>query len=243
MKSIESINNPFVKDLLKLHNKKYRDESRKFLIEGYHLIEEAKKSNVLEKVLITDEKDFIQGIENILVNKQIIEKLAFTQSPQNIIGLCHFFEEKEIKGERFLILDDLQDPGNIGTLVRSSLGFDIDYVILSSSSVDIYNDKFIRSTQGAIFNINIIKKDLVEVINYLKQIKIKVIGTSLHFGISLQELPKLNNYALILGNEGKGVRPEILDLTDNNIFIETNPKLESLNVAVAGSIIMYYLKK
>jgi TrmH family RNA methyltransferase len=241
MKIIESINNPYIKDLKKLHEKKHRDEQRRFLIEGFHLVLEAKTQKRLQTVLITRPEDYVEGVENILVNQNIIEKLAQTKTPQGIIGVCDFFEELKLRGSRFLLLDGIQDPGNLGTIVRSALGFGIDAVVLSPDSVDIYNDKFIRSTQGAIFKINLIVRDLFHTIDELKASGVTIIGTSLS-GKPLQKIPSATRYALILGNEGRGVRQELLNHTDQNVFIEIDPKLESLNVAIAGSIIMYYLQ-
>ena len=238
MKVITSINNPFIKDLTKLKQKKYRDIEKRFLVEGYHLVNEAKK--YLDLVLITNEKDLINGVENILVNEEIIKKLSFTTTPQNIIGLCHYFEEDRVVGDKVLILDNLQDPGNIGTLIRSSLGFNMSSVILSNDSVDIYNDKLIRSTQGAIFKTNVICCDIKVVIDELKKKGIKVYGTSLSNGKPLGKFEKVEKYAIVLGNEGNGVREEILKMCDDNIFIEMDRRLESLNVAISGAIIMHY---
>lgn len=241
MKRIDSINNPYVKELAKLHQKKYRDETRQFLIEGYHLVEEAHRAKQLKQVLIIDEKDALTDCDNIIVSRPIIERLSSTETPQNILGVCNYFPERDITGNRFLLLDDIQDPGNLGTLVRSCLGFGIDMVILSENSVDLYNDKFVRSTQGTAFGIPIVKRNLRDAIILLKSLQIPVLGTSLLNGIPLKQLAKYDQYALILGNEGNGISQEVLELTDINIRIETSPKLESLNVSVAGSIIMYYL--
>lgn len=238
MKVITSINNPLIKDLTKLKQKKYRDIEKRFLVEGYHLVNEAKK--YLDLVLITNEKDLISGVENILVNEEIIKKLSFTTTPQNIIGVCHYFEDDRVVGDKVLILDNLQDPGNIGTLIRSSLGFNMSSVILSNDSVDIYNDKLIRSTQGAIFQINVVCCDIKVVIDELKKKGIKVYGTSLSNGKPLGKFEKVEKYAIVLGNEGNGVREEILKMCDDNIFIEMDRRLESLNVAISGAIIMHY---
>ena len=243
MKKIESINNPIIKNLFKLHDKKYRDQERKFLIEGYHLVNEAKRSNLLNEVLICSEEDFISGVENILVSPAILEKIAFTKTPQKIIGICDYFPEKDLIGNKFLLLDDIQDPGNLGALVRSGLGFNIDFVILGLNSVDIYNDKFIRSTQGALFHVNLIKTELCSVIKSLKEKNITIIGTTLENGIPISNIKIPEKYALILGNEGNGINKEILSLTDFNVYIETNTSLESLNVSVAGGILMFYLNQ
>jgi TrmH family RNA methyltransferase len=225
---------------VKLRERKFRDQKQKFIVEGYHLVNEARTSNYLKQVLITDEKDCIDEVENIMVSEAIIKKLASTLTPQPIIGICDFFPDYEISGNRILLLDDLQDPGNLGTLVRSSLGFGIDLLVLGLNSVDIYNDKFLRATQGAIFKTRIIKKDLLKTIEILKQKRLIIVGTSLT-GRPLRKLSRLDKYALILGNEGRGIREEILKITDMNVYVETSPKLESLNVAVAGSIIMHHL--
>ncbi|MDD3171139.1 MAG: RNA methyltransferase [Bacilli bacterium] len=241
MKKITSINNEFIKELNKLHEKKERDKRQQFIIEGFHLIQEAKR--YLDLVLIVDEKDEVAGIENILVTKEIITKLSFTKTPQNIIGICHYFDENQLTGERFLILDNVQDPGNLGTLVRSALGFNIDQVIMSIDSVDMYNDKFIRATQGAVFKMRMIKRDLIEAILDLKERNVLIIGTSLKASIDLDSLSSINKYALVLGNEANGVSDDILKLVDTSVKIRTNSLLESLNVGVAGGIILYYLDK
>ena len=240
MKRIESVNNQYIKDLYKLHEKKYRDLEKKFLVEGVHLVSEAYKTKNLEAVLFCDEKYKLEGVENILVNDIIIQKLAFTKTPQKLIGVCKQINIKNASPSKFLLLDDIQDPGNLGTLTRSSLGFNIDRIYLSKGSVDIYNDKFIRASSGAIFHIDIEIVDLKEKILELKEQGIDIFGTSVENGVLLENI-KSNKYAIILGNEGSGVKKEILDLTTKNIFIKTNPLLESLNVSVAGSIILYYL--
>lgn len=241
MKTITSLSNPLIKSYYKLREKKNRDIDKLFLVEGYHLVSEAKKSNLLETVLITNEVDYIDGVTNILVSREIIEKLSFVKSPQMIIGVCNYFQEYDLTDTKYIILDNVQDPGNIGTLVRSALGFGINSIIFSEKSVDIYNDKFLRSTQGAIFNVKIFKGNIKNYINILKQKGIKIIGTSLNNSYDLKSLQIQDNYAIILGNEANGVSKEILDITDINVKINISKKLESLNVAVAGSIIMYYL--
>ena len=239
MKEITSVNNELIKELAKLKQKKYRDLKREFLIEGYHLVKEAKEH--LKMVLICDESDEVKGVTNILVTNEIIKKLSLTETPQKIIGVCDYLDEVDIdNAKRIVILDNLQDPGNIGTIIRSSLGFKIDLVVLSSESVDLYNDKLIRSTQGAIFKVGVISCDIKKAITKIKARKIKVYGTSLKDGKPLREFNKSNSYAIVLGNEGNGVREEILSQCDENIFIEMDRKLESLNVGVSAGIIMHY---
>lgn len=240
MKEITSINNDYIKYLLKLKEKKYRHLEKKFIIEGYHLVNEAYQAKMLKEVLVIDDDEKFEGVSVIKVTDQIIKKLSSTITPQNIIGICDISNEKEIKGKKILLLDNINDPGNLGTLIRSSLGFGIDTIVLSEDCVDLYNEKVIRATQGAIFKINIIINDLKETIAYLQKHDIKVFGTSLESSKFLQEYKINNNYAILLGNEANGVKKELLQLTNDNIKIEIDNKLESLNVAVAGSIIMYY---
>ena len=241
IKEINSVNNEYIKKLNKLKEKKYRDEEKLFLVEGYHLVLEAKE--YLQEVLITNEKDYIDGVKNILVNEAIIQKLSSVKSPQNIIGVCKYFDNLELSGNKFLILDNIQDPGNLGTLIRSALGFNIDTIIAGSDTVNIYNEKVIRSTQGAIFHVNYVIDDLEKVINKLKKRGVKIISTSLESSVNLKDVDKsiLDSYAIILGNEGSGVSEKIQKMADVNVKIEMNEKLESLNVSVAGAILMYYL--
>jgi TrmH family RNA methyltransferase len=179
MKEINSVNNEYIKFLNKLKEKKNRLQEKKFLIEGFHLVEEAYKANKLLQILTTKYQKKFEAIEQIIVSEQIIEKLSFTKNPQGIIGICEIDNSFVLKGSKILLLDNINDPGNLGTLIRSSLGFNIDTIVLSEDSVDLYNDKTIRATQGALFNVNIITKDLFEVIDELKKQEIKVLGTSL----------------------------------------------------------------
>lgn len=243
MEQLTSVNNQYIKYLYKLHEKKYRDQEKKFLVEGEHLVMEAYKTNNLEAVIFSNPKYELDGVNSIFVSDNIIDKLAFTKTPQKIIGLCKYIEPKTIEGKRFLLLDSIQDPGNLGTLVRTSLGFNIDKIYISENSVDKYNDKFIRSSQGAIFHVDIEVLNLKDLVIKLKNRGIKVYGTALENGIELDEIDVEDKYAIILGNEGSGISKDILDLTTKNIYIKTNPLLESLNVAIAGGIILHHFDR
>ena len=243
MKEITSINNEYIKYLFSLKDKKNRNKEEKYLIEGFHLVEEAYKAGVLVQIILTKEIENYQEIDKILVNDKIIEKLASTKNPQKIIGICSFKKNDYQLGKKILLLDNINDPGNMGTLIRTSLGFDIDTIIISEDCVDIYNEKTIRSSQGSIFHVNIFKANLTKEIEKIKEKGIKVIGTSLQSSIPLKTVSKIDKYAIILGNEANGVKKELQELTDLNIKIEINERLESLNVAIAGAIVMYYLNK
>ena len=232
---IDSLDNKKIKEITSLKIKKYRDQYGLFLVEGKHLVDEAKKSGLLEEViLLDDEYDFDK---KLIVSEKVMKKLSFQDSLPSIMGVCKIKDNKLI-GSKYLLLDGIQDPGNLGTIIRSSVAFNVDTIVISKNTVDLYNDKVIRSTQGMIFHINIIRCDLEEVINKIKG-DIKIIGTSLGDSTPLRSIDKLERYALIVGNEGNGVKKEILDLCDDIVRIEMNKDVESLNVGVATSIILY----
>ena len=242
MEVITSLENKKVKELSKLLMKKYRDESNLFLVEGEHLVLEALKNNVLLETLMTEDYGMVYDVKNTFVTYDIIKKLSTTLSPQKVIGVCKKIEEKEI-GNKVLILDDIQDPGNLGTIIRSAVAFNFDTIILSSNTVDLYNDKVIRSSEGMLFNINIIKRDTLEVIEYLHINDYKIYGTRVDDGRSVNDANAPSRFACIVGNEGNGVRKEVLDMCDEYLYINMNNKCESLNVGVAASILMYELGK
>lgn len=232
---IESLQNKKVKELVKLYqNKKYRDEENLFIIEGYHMVKEAYDAKLLKEVYSLDEIDF--DFDNVtLISKEILAKVTDVVTPQGIIGVCNKKTNFNLSN-RVLLLDNIQDPGNLGTLIRSAVGFGFSSIILDDC-VDVYNPKVIRSTQGAIFKVDIKKESIIDFIK--NNVDYVVYGTSLQNGVNLSSVEdNIDKLGIILGNEGNGVRKEILDITNKNIFIEIN-NLESLNVGVAGSIIMY----
>lgn len=255
MKEITSVNNSYIKELMKLKQKKYRDEEKRFLVEGYHLVEMAK--GCLEIVLVTKKEDvnkYGNGIQYILVKDEIIKKLSDTKTPQGIIGVCKIKDNKDIKEiinrnnsnkkDLVVMLDGLQDPGNIGTIIRTSLSFGVNTIVFSDTCVDCYNEKVIRGSQGGIFKINMLKGKLIEYISEYRKCKYDIIGTSLNNASSLDEVDinKLNNKKVIVfGNEGNGVSEEVLNNTDINLYIPIND-MESLNVGVAAGILLYILK-
>lgn len=247
IKEIQSVNNPYIKDLSKLKEKKYRNINKRYIIEGFHLVKEAYLKNVLKEIIYINDSDVNEfqnkGINLIKANKEVISKLSDTTNPQSIIGIC---EIKEVsvdykKFNRLLILDAINDPGNLGTLIRTALGFNVDLIVASFDTVDLYNSKSIRATQGAMFALPIIYRDLNLEIEKIKESGIKIIGTSLNTSTTLNELEKIDRYAIILGNEARGVKESLLEKTDVNVIIKTNELLESLNVSIAGAIIMYEL--
>lgn len=237
---ITSINNQTIKELDKLKQKKYRDLEQKFLIEGEHLVEEAEKSGVLEKIILLENSEYHSNLEKIYVSKNVMKKLSSLDTPPNIIGVCKMLSKKEL-GKKVLLLDDIQDPGNLGTIIRSSVAFNVDSIVMSLNTVDLYNPKVIRSTQGMIFKINLIKDDLGQVIEKLKSKNIPIYTTNVNGGENIKNINSTDSYGLIMGNEGNGVKDEISTLADRKIYIPMNSKVESLNVSVAASILLYEL--
>ena len=238
---IESVNNEQIKEIRKLKDKKYRDESNLFLVEGDHLVREAYKSGNLVKLILTEDiYDF--DVEKLLVSDKVIKSISELNN-SSVIGICKKISTELNLTKNVLILDGLQDPGNLGTIIRSCIAFGIDNLVLSNNTVDLYNSKVIRSTQGMIFNINIIRDDLSKVISLLKENNYNIYGTNVVNGIDIKDVKKDEKYAIIMGNEGNGISSEINSLVDKNIYIKMNEKCESLNVAVSASIILYELSK
>ena len=242
---ITSLDNERIKGYIKLKDRKYRKKTNTFIVEGRHLVLEAYKAGKIIELILEKDEVMPLDLPIVYVTNEIINKISEMDNPSTIMALCKMDEKDELIGDKILMLDGIQDPGNLGTIIRSSLAFNVDTIVLSPECVDLYNPKVIRSTQGMIFGINIIKKDLEEVINHLKQQEIPVYGTNVEYGEDVTFLKEKDKkrYGLVMGNEGQGVRSEILDLCDKYLFIDMNDKVESLNVAVATSILLYELNK
>ena len=236
---IESVQNEKIKYFRKLRETKYIKEYKEFIVEGEHLVEEAIKNGCAKEIILLNGKDYNTDLNKIYVSDNVLKSISLLKTPQYIMALCNVIDNKEIKGSRLLLLDNVSDPGNLGTIIRSSVAFNIDTIILSEDSVNLYNDKVVRSSEGMIFNTNIITMNLSDSIKEIKNKGIKVYGTDLKGSKYLHEFNKPTSFALIVGNEGMGMKKEILDLCDENIKIEMNNNCESLNVGVATSIILY----
>lgn len=241
---INSLDNKKIKKYASLKTSKGRDEYGLFLVEGYHLVLEAFKNNVLVDILLLEGEviDFNPNFEITYVKENILKKVSSLTNPSNIIGICKINKNTNLKGNRLLLLDDIQDPGNLGTIIRSACAFNIDTIVLSENTVSLYNDKVIRATQGMIFKINIIICNLGELIPLLKENGYLVLGTNVNDGVDVSEI-KSSKYALIMGNEGRGVQELFQDMCDKNLYIPMNSNCESLNVGVATSILIYELNK
>lgn len=238
-----SIDNKKIKEIKKLNIKKYRDKANLFLVEGEHLVMEAYKTGYLKELILEQKTVFPLDVETNYVTNNVLKYITNLDTPQSILGICTKPQNKTIKGNHLLILDDIQDPGNLGTIIRSAVAFNVDTIILSSNTVDLYNSKVIRASQGLIFHINIVVENLVNVIPKLKNEGYQIIGTKVTNGKSLKSIEKKKKFAIIMGNEGNGVREDILSLCDEYLYIDMNKNCESLNVGVATSIILYELDK
>lgn len=247
--NITSTNNETIKYFISLNDKKTRMNAKRFIVEGYHLVNEASKTNLLEAIISTDEKELkkINNVKRYLVNDAIINKIATTKNPQNILGIVKMLDHNItnllpiVKGNKtkLIMLDDVNDPGNLGTIIRTAAGLGYDGIIMSPNTVDLYNEKVIRSTQGVMFKIPIIKANLQEVIKLLKKEKVFCIGTALTNAKDVKHITKKDKFAICLGNEAKGISKEVLDNMDENVKIAMKNDVESLNVSIAAGIIMY----
>ena len=172
----------------------------------------------------------------------VMKKISDMESISEYYAVCYKKKELEI-GNRIIILDGIQDPGNLGTIIRSAAAFNVSTIILSENTVDLYNPKVLRATQGMFNHINIISMDAKEAINEIKNRNIPVYGTNVEYGSDVRELDSTSKskYALIMGNEGNGVRQDIAKMCDKNLYINMNSNVESLNVAIATSILLYEL--
>lgn len=237
MEKIISKDNSKIKNYLKLKLKKFRDTNNLFLAYGVHQYEKAYENNLIVDIISSK----IENNPTIYVDSKIIKLFNQTETIIEPIIVCKKIKEKEINNKYVLALDDIQDPGNLGTLLRSSNAFDFKDILLSENSVDVYNEKVIRSAKGSLFDLNIVRTNLI---NKLKELKnngfILVCADNNLNDKKFDEkiLNKNNKLILILGNEGNGISKDIKDICDYFITIETK-NVESLNVSIAGSIIMH----
>ena len=237
---ITNTKNERIKEIKKLNQKKFRDLNNLFLVEGEHLVLEANKKGKIKELILEENEKMDIDVDTLYVSNDVIKYISELETPQKIMAVCHKLDEKEL-GNKILILDGIQDPGNLGTIIRSAVAFNIDTIVLSNDTVDLYNPKVVRATQGLMFHINIIKRDLKTFIKELKDYKL--LSTNVNGGKSIKDIDKLEKFAIIMGNEGNGVKEEISSMCDEFIYIDMNKDCESLNVAVATSIILYELDK
>lgn len=250
---IESKDNNFFKEAKKLKERKFRQRENKFILEGFRLIEEAIKAKMeIESIILLEEskESFYKSnllSENIIeekifvLNKNLFMQISSTENPQGILAIVKNKEfELDLNKEFFLICDKVQDPGNLGTIIRTAHAAGVDGIILTKGTVDIYNDKTIRSTMGSMFYLPIFYDDSdFSLIKKLKENKFNIVTTSLKESRNFFDENLKGKIVLAVGNEGNGISDELFDLADKKVKIPMPGNAESLNVAVAASIILF----
>ena len=239
---ITSRDNQTIKEIIKLKDKKYRDKS--FIVEGIKQVEEAIKENAsIEKIVLSEDfigKEKYQEFGLVEVSNKLFNEITDTITPQGILAVVSKKENEEIDYSKdfILVLDNIQDPGNLGTIIRTADSCDLGQIVVSKDTVDSYSPKVIRSTMGSSFRINVIEKDLEEAIEEIKAHGFKVIVTSLQTDKSIYDID-YSKTAIIIGNEANGVRENIFNKSDLKVKIPMLGKTESLNASIAAGIMMY----
>ena len=253
MQIITSKDNENIKSIKKLKERKYRDLNNEYIIEGIKILKEAiQEKAVIKKIVICeeclanniiDEKLLyeIAKYDCLYVSKKIFEGLTDVSKPQGILAVVEKNNKKDINYNEDIIvaLDGLQDPGNLGTILRTLDSANLSQVVVSKDTVDAYNPKVVRSTMGAIFRVNIVEaENLKETLKEMKRHKYKVMCTDLTASKNIYEIDYTKKI-LVIGNESNGISKELLDMADEKIIIPMLGKTESLNASVATSIIVY----
>ena len=241
MLEILSKNNQKIKDACALKLKKVRQEKGLFLMEGIKNLDLALTyGNVKTIFTAIGLPKLKQDIECYKVNDEVLRKLAVSENPEGIVFICEC--QKPIKNKedyhKVVYLDHINDPGNLGTILRTAVAFDYDAVVLSKGSVDLYNEKVIAASKGAIFLVDAFVGDIND---YIDSHKI-IVSTLDEKSIPLNESPKYQDFVLVLGNESHGVSEPIIKIASHLVKIEMNDVIDSLNVAIAGAILMNYYR-
>ncbi len=242
IKEIKSLDNKIIKYTIKLKENKYQKEEKKYIIETFHLLEMSLKD--LEYVFTLSPLELPENIVQYIVTEDILKKLSSNKSFSKVIGVVKINEKPLDYSQDILYLDNLQDPGNIGTILRTSLAFSYFNIALSLSTCSIYNSKVIQSAQGALFNLNFERFE-IDRLKELQKEGYKILVTTLsNDSIFINEFKRNKNEKLIIvvGNEGNGVRQEIIDIADYKIKIDIS-NIDSLNVGIATGITLFELKK
>ena len=254
MQRISSKDNSLIKHIKRLKEKKYRDEYGEYVVEGLKLIKEALQENAdIKHIVVCDGCDNSEMIESHL--KYEMARLDFIYVPQNIFKLLSDVENPQgvlavigkpnkeadinLNEDIILALDDIQDPGNLGTILRTADSVGLKQILVSKGTADAYNPKVVRSTMGAIFRVKVIECDnLKETLKLLQSKEYKVMTTSLKAKKTIYEVD-YKKKIIVIGNEANGVSKEILNLADEKVIIPMLGKTESLNASVATGVILY----
>ena len=254
MKIISSKDNEIVKHIKKLKDKKYRDENNEYIVEGVKLVEEAVKENApIKKIIICEDTTRTYEIptnimleiaryECIYVTDKIFSSITQVTNPQGIMAIIEKNIEKEtidFSQDIIVMLDDVQDPGNLGTILRTVDSIGLNQIIVSKGTADAFNPKVVRSTMGAIFRLKIIESEnLAQTIREIRKHHYKLVVTSLQTENSIYDID-FNKKIIVIGNEANGVSKEIQEMADEKVKIPMLGKTESLNASVAARIVMY----
>ena len=233
---ITSVNNEKIKEIVKLKDKKYRDKMGLFCVEGKDMVDIAYEKGIIDTLLILEGTENDYQIPVTYVSMNVMKKISDMNSVSKYFCVCKKIDKSDI-GNRLIILDGIQDPGNLGTIIRSAVAFNFDTVILSLDTVDVYNPKVLRSTKGMIFNINIKCTELLQLIDGLSDYTIY--GTDVCNGVNIKSEKLPLKMALVIGNEGNGISETVKSRCNKFVYIDMNDKCESLNASVAASILMY----
>ena len=245
---ITSASNKRIKDIQKLKENKNIKKYGRYLIEGKHLVEEALDAKVVEEIIVSEsfeEYNIVDSFEGelIKVTDSVLKSMSDTITSQGIIAVCRTVKkELDINNySKVLILDKIQDPGNLGTIIRTADAFNFDCIILGKGTTSLYGQKVIRSTQGSNFHIDCFDNiDLVELIDEMHEFNI--FDTSLKADKYIEQLDNITGkVAVVFGNEGAGVSEEILSKVNNLLKISMPGRAESLNVSIAAGIVMHYI--
>lgn len=245
MTIITSKANSVVKNAKKLHQKKYRKSA--YLIEGWHLFEEAVQAGVtIEKIFALESyrEQLVAFPQTVWVSEDILLDLADSQTPQGIVAVVQKEEvgQVDFSQGKFLFLEDVQDPGNVGTIIRTADAAGFTGVIVSDKSADIYGLKTLRSMQGSHFHLPIYRMSSQRLLEKANKASIPVLATTLSKdSVDYRELPPIENFVLVMGNEGQGISPLMTESADQLVHISMKGQAESLNVAVAAGILIFHL--
>jgi len=251
---LTSASNPRVKSWSALLTKRGREEQGKFLLEGTHLTVEALKAEMpVQTVLFSLERgkpaelaafSDAPGVEWVGVSDAILAKCTETQTPQGIVAVCGKIgqsAESVLSRKEGLVIavDGVQDPGNLGTIIRSADAVGATGVLLGRGTVDLYNPKTVRATMGSMFHLPVAECDLKELLPAAKRQGIQLVGTRLGASKHCYEVDMRQSTWFIVGNEGKGLDPEIEAYVTTDVMIPMRGQAESLNVAMATTVLLY----
>lgn len=236
IKVITSKDNPKVKFVASLRDNKTREEHRLFIGESKKSLDLALKANLVKEVYTYEALDIDENIPQFLVNENVMKKLSTSKNPEGVLFICYYPNIKKDNYSKILYLDEVNDPGNLGTMIRTALAFDFDAVVTSPNSVSIYNDKVLAACKGSNYLIPVFSKPL----NEIKKDHTLIVTTLSDDSIDVNDLVKPERFILVMGNEAHGVSKEIIKLADIKLKISIS-NIDSLNVGVAAGILMHKL--